>query len=76
MSGYIGVGTKSISFVTEAAPTAAKGGGTDKVFYENDNTITTDYDLTASQNTMSAGPITINSGVTVNIPTGARWVVV
>jgi hypothetical protein len=54
----------------------AAGGGTDSVFYENGNTVTTDYEISANTNAMSAGPITINSGVTVEIPTGSNWVIV
>lgn len=53
----------------------ATGGGTDTVFYENTKTVTTNYTLTTSTNAMSTGPITINSSVTVTIPSGARWVV-
>jgi len=54
----------------------ATGGGQDKVFYENAQVVTANYTLTAGQNAMSAGPITINSGVTVTIPTGATWSIV
>ena len=53
----------------------ATGGGADQVFVENGQTVTTDYTLTTGFNAMSTGPITINSGITVAIPTGARWVV-
>ncbi len=54
----------------------AKGGGSDDVFYENGQTVTTNYTLTTNKNAVSAGPITINSGVTVTVPSGASWVVV
>lgn len=54
----------------------AKGGGTDKIFYENDQTVTTNYTLTASTNAMSAGPITVNSGVTVTVGSGQTWTIV
>jgi len=54
----------------------ATGGGSDDVFYENGQTVTTNYTLTASKNAVSAGPITINSGATVTVPSGASWVVV
>jgi hypothetical protein len=54
----------------------ASGAGGDDVFYENGQTVTTDYTLTTNKNAMSAGPITINSGATVTIPSGASWVVV
>lgn len=53
----------------------AVGGGQDAVFYENDTVVTTSYTLTANKNAMSTGPLTINSGVTVTVPSGARWVV-
>lgn len=53
----------------------AVGGGSDKVFYENDQTITTSYTLTTNKHAMSTGPLTVNSGVTITIPSGARWVV-
>jgi len=54
----------------------AAGGGTDDVFYENSSTITTSYSITAGKNALSAGPITINNGVTVTIPNNSNWVVV
>ena len=54
----------------------AVGGGTDEVFYENDQVITTNYTLTANKNAMTAGDITINNGITVTVPNGATWTVV
>ena len=54
----------------------AKGGGADAVFFENDQTITTNYTLTTNKNAVTAGPVTINSGVTVTVPSGSSWVVV
>jgi len=53
----------------------ATGGGNDTVFYENTKVVTTNYSITASNNAHSVGPITVNSGITVTIPSGARWVV-
>ena len=58
------------------APVGARGGGTDQVFYENDTTVTTNYTITTSKNAVTAGPVTINSGVTVTVPSGSSWVVV
>ena len=46
------------------------------VFFENAQTVTADHTVVASKNAMSAGPVTIDSGVTVTIETGGRWVVV
>lgn len=53
----------------------ATGGGADQVFYENDLTVTTNYTISSGKSAMSAGPITVNSGVTVTVPSGSRWVV-
>jgi hypothetical protein len=44
--------------------------------YENSQTVSTNYTITANCSAMSAGPITIANGVTVTIPTGSAWVVV
>lgn len=54
----------------------ATGGGEDKIFYENGQTITTNYTVIGTQNAMTAGPVDINAGITVTVETGARWVVV
>jgi hypothetical protein len=54
----------------------ATGGGADTVFFENSQTVTTNYTLTTNKNAVTAGPITVNSGVTVTIPSGSSWVVV
>ena len=54
----------------------ATGGGSDDVFYENGQTVTSNYTLTTSKNAMTAGPVTINSGITVTVPSGSSWVVV
>lgn len=54
----------------------ATGGGSDDVFYENGQTVTTNYTLTTNKNAVTAGPVTVNSGVTVTIPSGSSWVVV
>jgi len=54
----------------------ATGGGTDQVFYTNDQSVDTDFTLTGTLNAMSAGPISIASGVTVTVSSGATWTVV
>lgn len=54
----------------------ATGAPGNNVFVENDQAVTADYTLTAGKNAMSAGPISINTGVTVTVPTGATWSIV
>lgn len=46
------------------------------VFYENNQTVSSDYTISTNKNAMSAGTITIDSGVTVTIPSGSTWVIV
>jgi hypothetical protein len=47
-----------------------------KAIIENAQTITANYTITDGYNAMSAGPITINSGVTVTVGDGETWTVV
>jgi hypothetical protein len=54
----------------------ATGGGGDTVFVENSQNVTVNYTITSGKNATSAGAITINSGVTVTVPSGSRWVIV
>lgn len=55
----------------------ARGGSdTNHVFFENDTTVTADYSITSGKNAMSAGPVTINDGITVTIPNGSVWAIV
>ena len=60
----------------EIGGAGAGGGGSDKVFWENGQTVNTDYTITDGQNAGSFGPITINAGVTVTIGDGETWTVV
>ena len=53
----------------------ATGGGSDNVFVENSLTVTTDYTITSGKSASSVGDLTINSGVTVTVPSGSRWVI-
>ena len=54
----------------------ATGGGSDTVFYENGQTVTADYTIATTTNAMSAGPITVNSGVTVTVTAGGIWTII
>ena len=58
--------------LTSGAGGGAKAGG---VFYENSTTLTSNYTLTTGKNAMMAGPLTIDTGVTLTIPSGQRLVV-
>ena len=63
-----------------AAGGGAVGGSTDKIFMENGQTVTTNYtigtEFGAACNALTAGPITINNGVTVTIDSGDYWTIV
>ena len=53
----------------------ATGGGGDQVFVQNQAIVTTTYALPSGFNAESVGPISINSGVTVTVPSGQSWVI-
>ena len=72
-------GSGVLSFVDQSGG-GAVGGGSDKLFMENGTTMTTNYtigtEFGATCNALSAGPITINAGVTLTIPSGSVYTVV
>lgn len=72
-------GSGVLSFVDQSGG-GAVGGGSDKLFMENGTTMTTNYtigtEFGATANAVSAGPITINSGVVLTIPAGSTYTVV
>jgi hypothetical protein len=53
----------------------ATGNGGDQVFVENGQTVTSSYQIPATKNASSVSPITINSGVSVTVPSASRWVI-
>tara|TARA_R100001463_G_scaffold131422_1_gene191424 strand:- start:317 stop:946 length:630 start_codon:yes stop_codon:yes gene_type:complete len=52
----------------------ATGGGSDEVFFESDQAATTSYSISAGKNAHTVSP-TINSGVTITVPSGAILVI-
>jgi hypothetical protein len=59
-----------------AIGSGAQGGANNPVFFENDQTVTQSYTITTNKNAMSAGAITIDTGVTVTVPTNSTWTIV
>jgi len=82
ISGYALVSDAAGTLSWSKAGGGATGGGTDAIFHENGNTVTTSYTIgttlgdTANCNAMSAGPVSVNSGVVVTIESGSSWVVI
>ena len=74
-SGYLlsTNGSGALSWVVP--PTGTGGGGSDNVFQENDQVVTSSYTLTANKNASSVGDLTLNSGVTIEIPANATLVI-
>lgn len=68
-------GTKDVFVTYPAEYTAnAVGGGIGAILL-NADTVTANATLATGQNGFSVGPVTINSGVTVTVPSSQRWVV-
>ena len=79
----LAVGTNGQTIVSDGtdlswgdAAAGATGAGSDKIFWENGQTVTQNYTITNNYNAMSAGPITINNGVSVTIGDGETWTIV
>ena len=77
-----GVSDGWICIAFQSASGGGNGGGGatgavgNQVFYENDMVVTGDYTIKNGKNAGSFGPITIDTGVTVTVPTGATWSIV
>lgn len=52
------------------------GGAGDKVFYLDDKIITTNYTIPTNKNALSTGPISIETGAVIEIPSGCVWTIV
>ena len=52
----------------------ATGGGTDEVFFESDQAVTTNYTLSSGKHAHTVSP-TINNGVSITVPSGAILVI-
>jgi hypothetical protein len=65
-------GTKDV-FVTYPAGRSVIGS---QGYVENANTVATSASINTGNNAISAGPVSVNSGVTITVPTGSVWTVV
>ena len=45
-------------------------------FFENSQTISANYTLTVGNNAMTAGPVTVNNGIVVEVPNNCTWTVI
>ena len=79
---FIGVGnTVKYNASSSTVDVAISGGGavgtgTDRIFFESDQTVTQSYTVSAGKNAMAAGPIAVASGQTITIPSGSELTIV
>jgi hypothetical protein len=63
--------------MTEVTSSGGGGGASgDGLLYENNTVAASSYTITAGKNAMSAGPITVNSGVVITVPVGSVYTIV
>ena len=67
-----GAGTKDVWCDYPAGRSVTGGNG----YMENDTTISVSATINSGRNALSAGPVTVNSGITITVPTGSVWTVV
>jgi hypothetical protein len=63
-------------FVLVAGGSGASGSGGNEVFFLNDLNITASYTIPTGKNSGTFGPVTIDSGVSVTVPSGSVWSIV
>ena len=79
---FIGVGnTVKYNASSSTVDIAISGGGavgtgTDRIFFESDQTVTQSYTVSAGKNAMAAGPLAVASGQTITIPSGSELTIV
>jgi len=69
----------SVQYLTAALDTyqtGAQGGVGNPIIFENDRIATVDYTITNGKNGMTAGPFSIQAGVTIGVPAGSMWTIV
>ena len=82
ITGSVSSNVCNLAWADQSAGGGATGGGSDKIFHENGQTVTEDYIVgttfgsDTACNAMSTGPITVNSGKTVTVKAGSRWVII
>ena len=64
----------SLSNLPASAPVG--GASTNTVFFENDKEVAVNYQITSTKNAMTAGPVAINAGIAVTVPSGCAWTIV
>lgn len=78
-AGYMRFNTTDTSAeIYDGSAWSPVGGGntTDKALYEMSNTVSANYTIGNSNNAISGGPITINTGISVTIPSSSTWTIV
>ena len=60
---------------TNAGGSGATGGSSDALFLEYDQVMTADHTIGSNKNALTYGPIAINSGVTLIIPSTSKLLV-
>ena len=70
--------TTSSAEIYDGSDWGLVGGGntTGKVMWEHAVTVAEDYEITSGNNAVTAGPITINSGYSVTVPSASNWVII
>ena len=79
-AGYLRFNSTTTSFEGyNGSAWGAIGGGGNTVsegLFEHANTISANYSITSGNNAIAGGPITINSGISVTVPSGSTWTIV
>jgi len=66
---------KSVHIDDVGTATASQMSASNGIFVNN-ATVSSNYSIPSGYNGLTAGPVTVNGGVSVTVPSGSKWVVV
>lgn len=70
------IGTVAAAAIMASGAIAASVATAENGMFVNKQTVAADYTIAAGYNALSAGPVTVNGGITVTVSAGSTWAVV
>lgn len=74
-SAFVGGDKVELRITAATMNSAAQAGLASGAITENTMNVTSNYTMSTNKNGFTVGPVTIDAGVSVTVPSGSRWLV-